>query len=499
MTVTTRGWSRVRSGRGVTYYLVTAAAVAFAAAAPAAGPHRAALALGLALGVGVLAVAVVRPVFALGALLVVLPAQLLLSAWLFHHGVPGSAAHTLGNVKDVLVLGIVVRAVSQRPARALDRLDVLALGYVAVLTLYLVVPSVLNGTLGAATFQQRLLEWRVLGYAAILVIAARRLPIAEAAARRLCRIAVGAGVVIAGCAIFEAVLPDTWNSFMVSTIGVPSYKNQVIGLDVDSRSVITHTVVGGHSFVRSGSVFSNALVAGFVLYVAWTIALTAFSRSRPRPLLVAGAALIGGGILVTVTRSAILGAVVAAFVVLRVVVSERYAGRVRLGLVIAAVVVLAAPLAGSTALGARTTAAVQGSDVSAQRHVESLHNGFSVLVHHPLGQGLGTGPGVGDRFGVANKVTSEDFYLGVADEAGLLAALLFIGLFAALLTALRRESRRRTRVAWLAGSLYSAGCGYAVGALFLHVWLDFTTSLTFFGLAGAVLAAAASARDVEGA
>lgn len=470
--------------------LLVLLAAAFVAVAASGGPHRAVVA-GLAIATAALfAVATARPGLALGALLLVLPTQLVVSSWLYHLGLPGSAAHALGNVKDILVAAVVARAILQRDRTPLDRLDRFALGYVALLTVYLLVPGVAHGLLGSTPFQQRLLEWRVLGWAALVLVAARRLPISDRLLRRLLWITVGMGVVIAACGVFEAILPDTWNSIMVHNIGVPAYKHDVIGLDVDRRNVINHTVVGGHSFVRAGSIFANPLVAGFALFVGWAVCLARLSRERVRPGVVVLSAAIGAGIVVTVTRSAILGALVAAIAVVRIGVSERYEGRIRLALLLVAAATLLAPFIGSTSLGARTSAAVQGSDVSAQKHIESVQNGVRVLVRHPLGQGLGTGPGVGDRFGVANKVTSEDFYLGVADETGIVGGLLFIAMFVALMRELRRASRLPVPHAWVAGALYAAGWGYAVGALFLHVWLDFTSSLTFFGLAAVAVGAA---------
>src|SRR4051794_361582 len=181
--------------------VVIRATVLVARAGAAGGPHRAGMiAAGLA-AVLLFVIAAARPAFALTALVIVLPAQLVVSAWLYHLGVPGSAAHALGNVKDVLVAALVARAVMQRPVRRLDTLDKVALGYVILLTAYLVVPTLGGGVLGSATWHVRLLEWRVLSYAALVVLAVRRLPVGERVVRRLAAVVLAVGLVVAGCAV----------------------------------------------------------------------------------------------------------------------------------------------------------------------------------------------------------------------------------------------------------------------------------------------------------
>ena len=158
-----------------------------------------------------------------------------------------------------------------------------------------------------------------------------------------------------------------------------------------------------------------------------------------------------------------------------------------LGIVLLVAAAAFAPLAGSTTLGQRTTEATQGSDTSAQAHVTALRAGFDTAVAHPLGLGLGSQPGIGSRFSVAGTVTAEDYYLGLADEVGVVAALLFVATFLLLLRELRRRSRSPGSVGSFAGALWAAAVGLAVGAVFLHVWLDVTLALSFWGVAAVAL------------
>lgn len=472
--------------RGFSTAVLSICAALVVLGATSQGPGDAGLALAVVLALSLLAIGYRAPGAAIATIVILTPIQLAVSSALFHLGLPGSAAHALGNVKDVLLVSIVLRAVNLGDQRRTDLMDRLIVGYVALLTVYLLLPMVAPGVIGSSGFQARLTDWRTLIEPAVLCIAIRRLPFSDSAVRRLLRALVVLAAVLGGCAIYESISPTSWNDFMVSVLGVPAYKREVIGLTVNAHSVITHTVVGGHPFVRSGSLFANSLSLGFALYCELAIALAWFARRRG-----AGAGwaaiLVFGGIAMTITRSAILGAAVIALVMVLLTVRGRYPARARLALTLLAAAIVLAPIAGSTSVGARTLAAIQGTDVSAQQHVSHVQQGFDLLVAHPFGLGLATGPGAGARFDVAT-VTAEDFYLGLGDEIGVLGMLAFVALYIALMVRLLRASRRTTRFRWLAGSLYAAGWGYAVGGLFLHVFLDTTSSLTFFALSGLALA-----------
>jgi O-antigen ligase len=103
-----------------------------------------------------------------------------------------------------------------------------------------------------------------------------------------------------------------------------------------------------------------------------------------------------------------------------------------------------------------------------------------------LGRGLGTAPGIGERFKVQGHLTTEDAYLQVGNEIGVLSMLSFLGLLLSTIVALARRARSADPDG-LATAMCAAGVGLFVGGFFLHIWLDFATALTFWALAGLAL------------
>jgi O-antigen ligase len=264
---------------------------------------------------------------------------------------------------------------------------------------------------------------------------------------------------------------------------VQAYKNQVLHANANPADALVHGVVGGHDIIRVGSVLLSPLTLGFNLYLAWALSLRLLSGRRPQFWSLVAGGLAGTAILVTLTRSAVLGGLVVALFSVLLASSRHSRGRVRVGFLLLAVAALFAPLAGSTTLGQRTSEAAQGSDVSAQAHVTAFRAGVDAIVQHPLGRGLGTQPGIGSRFGVNGTVTAEDYYLGLGDEVGVVSGVLFIAVVVLLLVELRRRARASGAVGSFAGAVWAAGMGLAVGALFLHIWLDVALSLSFWGVA----------------
>ncbi len=117
----------------------------------------------------------------------------------------------------------------------------------------------------------------------------------------------------------------------------------------------------------------------------------------------------------------------------------------------------------------------EGSDA---KHWEAAAQGIADVVRHPWGSGPGSaGPASFYNTGPPNL--SENYYVQVAQEAGLIG----LGLFAAILlcTALRIVRRMADP---LAIALLASFAGMAVVNIFLHGWADDPTALTWWALAG---------------
>lgn len=456
-------------------------------------------ALGVLLAL-VAVMAVVRwPGAGLGVMLAYVPLQLILLPLLFHLGLPAGLVRALGGVKEIVTLGVLVAGVRafRRSGRRLDLLDWLEIGFVVLVSIYLVAPALVPGSFADLPWNVRLLAWRADALWLVLFFGARHLVIAADTRLRLARLVFVLAAVVGVGAVVEFSDPSAWNSFLVDVIHVPTYKAVILNVYVPNPTdVLYHGQIGGLDFIRVGSVLQSPLTLGFYLYPALAIGLHYMADRRLRWGTSVATALAGAAVVMTLTRSALLGAVVLSLVSVRVGIARLSPGRVRLVLVLVATAVIAAPLGGSTILGQRTVATFSGQQ-DANTHLQSAQAGFQALLDDPLGRGLGTAPGIGDRFQVQGKLTSEDAYLQVGDELGVAAMVIFMAFLGVTLSRLRRTGDGSSD-GLPAPAMFAAGVGLAVGGLFLHVWLDYSTALTFAALAGVSISVASGTCDGRG-
>lgn len=456
---------------------------ALAAAVTAQGPRVSDKVLEYLLAVaGVLLVAC-RPGPALAGLLGWLPVSLVLLGLLYHYGVPATAVRALGAVKDAVTIGLLLAVLRRRlGGRKADVRDWLALAFLAVLLGYLLVPSVVPGLLGRAAFHVRVLAWRNDVLFVALLLGARYAGIPPRWCRRVAVTVVGTGAVLAAGALWEVAAPAAFNHFMVAVAAVPTYQREVLGATGVADNVLTYT----GDTLRAGSFLDDPITLPFYLLVPFGLLAAAVARRRHGLLAGAGLLLVAAGIVVTVTRSAMLGALFAVLALSAVAARRRAGGRVGLALLVTAAVAVAVPAVAGTALAGRITQSLDRANSDTTGHLQHTLTGLRVAAARPLGQGLGTVAGTGQRFAVQGTVVAEDSYLQIADEVGLLPLVLFVALLAAVLARLYRRTADPGEF-WVAGGMFAAGVGLAVGGLLLQVWLDYSTALSWWGLAGLAL------------
>lgn len=159
------------------------------------------------------------------------------------------------------------------------------------------------------------------------------------------------------------------------------------------------------------------------------------------------APLLASGVVLSVTRSAWIGAILGLAVVEAKRAGYRRSLSFAAGLVVALLAVMLA--LGMTSFFHATTS---GEETSLQVHRESLAEYSTAVWRHPLGTGPGTvGPRALERSSTA--VNPESSYLGLALAYGWLGGLLFIAL---CWTCLRRYWRIRTNVAAAASAMLLA-------------------------------------------
>jgi hypothetical protein len=432
-------------------------------------------------------------------LVALLPFHQLGLALLYRLGLPATLVRPLANWKEALVAAILLAAARAwvRRGHRLDALDKVAIAYLGLVSIYFLFPTLVNpsgfGDPGAPTDSYvRLLAWRVGTLFVILFLAARHAPLEAAIRPKIARALLVVGTLAAGLAVLEFAAPGVWDTIAVDTFQVNRYRSEVLDVQpFDHGTVVVRDIVAGREVVRAGGLLLSPLTLGFYLLLPLSLAVQQILRTRPSRAAVLSTGVLAAGLMVTFTRSAILGGLVVCLVALRGSHDGTATRRVRLGLFVAAALVVAIPVAAQTGLGARTTSALENEGSTAD-HLRSLRTGLDLVFEAPLGLGLGTQPGVGDRFATATRVTSENAYLQIANELGVVALVLWSVLLVMIL--------RRTHRAIsddddpMAPAWFSAGVALMVGGMFLHIWNDFTLAWTFWGCAGLIVGLADGVR-----
>ncbi len=483
-------WVRTRRSRGwPEAAIVWALPVIVLLAVYASPPHllSAQTALSALVALGIVVLAAKRPGRSILILIVLFPFQTFILSLLYKAGLPASLAYHLGSWKELLAIGVVIAGAKNLIAtgRRLDMLDQLALAFVALVALYaLLQPAIVPGA--PSTSSLRLLGFRETAGLVLVLFGARHAPLGAGFARRAGTTLIAVGAIVSALGVYEALDPSGWNQFVINTIHYPQYELGVLHTRLANPANITiYGSVGGGKIVRIGSVFVDELILSFWLVLPFAAAFERVVRRTATPPVLVSAILIGAALLLTQTRSAILAGVIVAFLALQPAAGRPRHWRTQVALVLAGVALLAVPLAFTSHLANRVAATNSAADNSSAGHISGLSNGLSTVASHPLGRGLSTGAGTGQRYHVANTTIPENQYLEIGDEVGVLPMLVFIALTVVVLVRLRRAAREDddplTTAAW------AAGVGLAVSALFLQTWVDFGVAWTYWGIAGAML------------
>jgi len=126
---------------------------------------------------------------------------------------------------------------------------------------------------------------------------------------------------------------------------------------------------------------------------------------------------------------------------------------------------------------------------SNQGHVSAFKSGLSDIVHHPLGLGTGTA-GPASVYNNHQARISENYFLQIGQETGLLGLLLFV-----LITGGVGYLLWLHRADPLALSLFASLIGLTVINLLSHAWADDTLAYVWWGFAGVAMAPRAILAD----
>jgi O-antigen ligase len=299
------------------------------------------------------------------------------------------------------------------------------------------------------------------------------------------------GSIVAAIAVYEFFFSASWNDFIVNRVKYTTYQLQILDVKpMNFFDIRFYGHLGDAKFVRVGSVLLSPLVLGFYLLMPFAAAVERTLRAGLRGAAGACLVLTSAALLLTQTRAALLGAVIIGVVALRPAAGREANQRVRLGLLLLAAALIALPAATATGFTERVATTASGNEPGAVDHVQSFFDGTRAIADHPLGQGLGTSAGTGQRFQVSQRVITENYYLQVGVEMGVAAMALFIALTLLMLRRLRNAVGQSPDPG--VAAVRGAALSLAIGALFLHTFNDFAVAWTMWSLAGAVIGIAAA-------
>ncbi len=462
------------------------------------------------IAVGVVVFVGRRPVGAIKVLLVLMPFHQALFAGLYSLGVPAGLVRPMGQWKEGLIVGLLVAAARQarRERHRLDWLDGVALAYVTLGSAYVMLPGLfVAGTAGASLdLSTRLIGWRTDVLYVALFLAARHLRLDAAARRSITRAFLLTAVAVSAIAYFEYAFQDLWNTIWLDWLDLPYYKLDVLRVTGDPNIgvVQSRTIVAGRDLLRAGSVFLLPFALGCYGALAVAVLADRIVRGAARRAHYVALVVICGAVLLTVTRTAIfaLAVVLVATVFRR---SERSfeaarpdGPRVRFVFLLVLVAALALPVAAR--IGVADRFAGKDDYSSNDDHRSSSRAGYATLLDEPLGRGLATAAGAGQRANVSGVLITESQFLQIGNQLGVLGLILWLLVCYHLMRALGAADRRappETDRDLLSGARVGLLALVLAGS-FLQIFIEFSLSWATWMLAGLALGAVERDRAAAG-
>jgi hypothetical protein len=418
-----------------------------------------------------------RPLVALYAFVVGLAAHNLVMALLYGGGIRGNGLEAIQSWKEALLAVAIARVVwdalrTRRFPFRIGPIDLLALGFGAIVVLYAVIPQhALGGHAGPKAILYGLRH-------GLVPVAAYFLGRALAPTARQLRTfgwtLVGAAAAVAAFGLIEEyTVPVEWWRHS----GAVGYFHDQLGFDYHGPGGLPDNFAFNSSegvFRRLTSVYISPLATGYMLVVALLLG-AGLARGRSRRVLAALGVVIGVALLFTLSRSSVL-ALAGGLLVLALV-------RRRWEPVAAAVCAVAVGVGFAflfTHIAPKThffkedlpyqrahakkhgglpggSGVLNGGEPSLRSHLTNLRDGLKTVGRHPQGYGLGNAGATASRFAVPLKA-GESNYTEIGVETGLLGMVLFIAWNLALLLGLVRAGRNAAdeTLRWAAGGLAAA-------------------------------------------
>lgn len=458
--------------------------------------------VGIALAIPFIVLLSRRPGLAIRLWIIILPFQLVISSLLYDLGVGGSLVRMAGLWKEGAAASLVVAAwmAARRYRTGFDLVDGLAAAYVGLGTLYMVVPELFipNAIGTSLSLDTRFIGWRTMVLPVLIFLAARRVRLSPEELGRVLRVAMRVGIALGAIAVFEFVASDLWNDLMVDTLGVIRYFTEVLqipptSINFGNDGIRVYGEVAGREFVRVGGPMASYLQLSFGLLIAAGLLFERAIRGVRQLWATVGISLVGAGLLLTQTRSSIVGGALLAVTVLRPGAGRSEISRVRYTILAATAFALVLPLVFSSGLADRFTSGDSDSD---SNHDASFDAAFEIVRDNPLGRGLATGAPAGAAQ-VEESVVAENHFLDVGIQLGWIGMVLFAAILLVLIRTLHATSttaRDPTVQMGLLG-VRNVVIALLVPCWFLHPLNNNEVSWVLFALAGAALGSASASEE----
>jgi hypothetical protein len=439
-----------------------------------------------------LAWAIRQPGRALIALIIFLPIQPVLFGFLLAAHVPSVILRPAGGLKELLGVGILISALHALHIgrtrfdrhHQLDSIDKALLGYVAVATLYLLLPHFFSTFPDHNTFNVRLLSWRAdCGYV-LLFFAVRHAPISGATRRRFVQALIAMAVLTVLVGLYQWAAPNAFQHLILVTGRQVQYQTTVLG---NSTTTVNRNLGYLTNFnpLRVGSIFLSPFDMADFLLIAFAISIERIARNFRSRSSYFICAIILAALFASRVRADALAAVIIALIALVPAPNRPITARLRL---LAAILVAAAVVVPS--LGGTRFVDAQGGSVSNGDHVTEITTGLDELYHSPLGLGIGNVAGVGDRFVLTateqGDFTVDNTVLQVGDELGIQALVPWLVLLVLIWLALGRAARRSDA---FAGGVRLAFVALMIAGLYHQVFLGFPVAWSLWAAMGLALRA----------
>ncbi len=423
-------------------------------------------------------------------LVALVPTNRFLILLVFHYG-HSSALTSLAQLwKDILIAILTFRTLDDLILRRRPKLhyvDVLIAALVALSLLYLIYP----GPTGQIDFLDRVIGFRADTWFLFAYFVGRGLVLQRRHVRALLTWLIPGTVLVEVIAFAQFAAPN-WFNDLFNKLGYAAFiATQSTYGDAD---IIRMRGIAGANLPRASSLLFGDLALSFfsIFVIAVGAALLITSRtSKERWGYGAFTVLAFAGMVLTLTRSAVIAATVMLLFMGLVTWRWRLIGPVLGAIVIAGLMAMVSGIIPISAV----SALANPHEASIQAHGGAIQNSLTLLRHNPFGLGLGTTGTIGQRIYGSAAITTENWYLAIALELGVGPSLLFIaasiGVGIEAFLSFRRvkdTNLRRVSLAVLGGSL-----GFLVLGNMLSVWEVPVLSMAFWLLAGV----AVGARETE--